>query len=40
MKESIGGYEETLTKNVKKVIKKLANEVYIPSDDLSNVIVG
>ena len=40
VRESIGGYDETLTKNIKKVIKKLANEVYIPSNDLSNVIVG
>lgn len=40
VRESIGGYDETLSKNIKKVIKKLANEVYIPSNDLSNVIVG
>lgn len=39
VQESIGGYDEQLSRNVKKVIKKLANEVYIPSDDLSNVIV-
>ena len=40
VKESIGGYDETFNKNIKKVVKKLANEVYIPSDDLSNAIVG
>ena len=40
VKESIGGYDDTLNKNIKKVVKKLANEVYIQSDDLSNAIVG
>jgi len=39
VKNSIGGYDETLNRNVKKVIKKLANEVYLPNDDLSNAIV-
>ena len=36
IRESIGGYDETLNKNVKKVIKKLANEVYLPSNDISS----
>ena len=40
VRNSIGGYDETLNKNVKKVIKKLANEVYLPANDLSNTIMS